>query len=265
MKQPKIIFFDIDDTLYIKDEAYIPSSVTEQVLPRLREKGIIPAIATGRAIGSFPEALKPLLNPQGFELLVTINGQYNFYQEQVISHYPLAVERIEQVIDKLNSIGVAYALVGCDDVAVSEDNEMVKEALSPIRSDYIVEPNLHHRTAIYQILAFYPEFQEQKVIDSGVLGEDLKIIRWHSNAVDLLSKENSKARGILDVLAHFDVEKEETMAFGDGLNDLEMLSLVGMGIAMGNGEPSLKAVADYVTLPINQDGILIALEKLGVI
>ena len=73
MKKPiapiKIVFFDIDYTLYIKDEARIPASVTEQVLPRLKAKGIIPAIATGRNYESFPKALKPLMNKDGFELL----------------------------------------------------------------------------------------------------------------------------------------------------------------------------------------------------
>ena len=64
MKKPtapiKIVFFDIDYTLYIKDEARIPTSVTEQVLPRLKAKGIIPAIATGRNYDGFPGALKAL-------------------------------------------------------------------------------------------------------------------------------------------------------------------------------------------------------------
>lgn len=265
MKQPKIVFFDIDDTLYIKDEARIPSSIIEQVLPRLREKEIIPAIATGRAIGIFPDALKPLLGSAGFEFLVSINGQYNCYQDQIISHYPLAISRIEQAIEKLKSIGVVYGLVSHDMVAVSEDNEMVRGALAPIKNDYVIDPDLHHHRAVYQMLAFFPESQVEKVVASGVLGEDLKIVRWHENAVDLLNSENSKARGISDVLAYLGIAKEESMAFGDGFNDLEMLSFVGMGIAMGNAEPALKAVADYVTLPIKQDGVLYALENLGVI
>lgn len=100
-KPIKIVFFDIDDTLYVKHKAYIPKSITEQVLPRLKAKGIIPAIATGRNHGCFPEALKPYLNPEiGFELFVTINGQYNFYKDQIISDYSLSREQIERIIEK---------------------------------------------------------------------------------------------------------------------------------------------------------------------
>lgn len=264
-RTPKIVFFDIDETLYIKAEKRIPASIGEQVIPRLKAKGIIPAIATGRCIGAFPDALKPLLGEQGFELLVSINGQFNQYRHTVISEYPIAVERIEQVAATLTSLGIAYGLVSNRQTSVSFDSPRVKAALSPIKADYLIDPDLYRHEPIYQLLAFYPPEQEAEVIASGVLGDDLKIVRWHDNAVDLLAKTHSKAMGIQDVLAHFGVSMDDVMAFGDGLNDIEMLSTVGFGVAMGNGEAELKTVADYVTLPIEQDGILHALEQLGVI
>lgn len=266
LKSPiKIVFFDIDETLYIKAEQRIPRSVIEQVLPRLKARDIIPAIATGRCIGAFPAALKPLLGERGFELFVTINGQYNRYQDRLISHYPLSPERIEQAVAHLNQLGIIYGLVSCDEVAVSADSPQVKQSLSPIKADYIIDPDFYKQQPIYQLLAFFPAEQEQAVAASGILQQDLKIIRWHEQAVDLLHGEHSKAMGIGDVLAQLGLSHDNAMAFGDGLNDLEMLSMVGCGVAMGNGEPSLKAVADYVTLPIEQDGILHALEQLGVI
>ncbi|QGM81143.1 Cof-type HAD-IIB family hydrolase [Otariodibacter oris] len=261
----KVIFFDIDETLYYKKETRIPTSITEQVLPRLKEKGIIPAISTGRTYGAFPDALKPLLNEKGFELFVTINGQYNLYKNEIITQYPLTQERVSRVIQKLNTLGIEYGVVTADEIAVSKNTEQVEVSLRPIKSDYIVDPDHHLHHQVFQLLAFFEEDRIQDIIDADVLEDDLKEVRWHQYSVDLLNKHNSKAKGITDVLAHFGIGIDNSMAFGDGLNDVEMLSTVGYGVAMGNAEPSVKELADYVTLPIEQDGVLVALEKLGVI
>ncbi|MDG6832999.1 Cof-type HAD-IIB family hydrolase [Glaesserella parasuis] len=261
----KIVFFDIDETLYYKKETRIPLSISEQVLPRLRAKGIIPAIATGRTYGAFPKAIKPLMNEKGFDLFVTTNGQYNLYRDQVISEYPLTTERIERILAKLQALQIEYAFVTAEQIAASKNTAEVEESLRPIKEDYIVDPNFYLDHLVIQLLAFFPQERTEEVIRSGILEDDLKEVRWHKYSVDLLNKNNSKARGIEDVLNHFGFGIENAMAFGDGLNDLEMIATVGFGVAMGNAEDELKAVADYVTLPIEQDGILVALEKLGVI
>lgn len=261
----KIVFFDIDNTLYIKNEARLPASIIEEVLPRLKAKGIIPAIATGRNIGGFPKALLPYLNEQGFELLVSINGQDNVYRQQQISAYRLSVARIAQAVEKFKQLGIEYAFVSRENVAVSADNAVVKAATSPITKDYIIDPDYYLRDETVQMLAYYPASQDEVVKAAGILGDDLKAVRWDDNAVDLLYKENSKARGITDALAFFGLNIENAMAFGDGLNDIEMFETVGFAVAMGNAEPELKAIADFVTKEIQDDGILYALEVLGVI
>lgn len=261
----KIVFFDIDETLYYKKECRIPDSISQQVLPQLKAKGIIPAIATGRTLGAFPKAILPLMNSAGFELFVTTNGQYNVYQGKEISKYALTTERIERILEKLNALQIEYGFVTPDEIAVSKNTAEVEKSLRPIKEDYVVDPHYYLDHCVLQLLAFFPQERTQEVINSGVLEDDLKEVRWHKYSVDLLKKEHSKALGIQDVLQHFNIPMESAMAFGDGLNDLEMLSTVGYGVAMGNGEEELKALADYVTLPIEQDGILDALKKLGVI
>lgn len=266
IEQPiKIIFFDIDDTLYYKKETRIPESITQEVLPKLKARGIIPAIATGRCIGAFPKAIKPYLNQDGFELFVSINGQFNRYKDTIISQYPLSTERIEKIIKHLSALNIEYGFVTTEQFAVSKNTPEVIESLTPIKEDYIIDPEHYKNHTVIQMLAFYSQEQSQKVINSGMLDEDLKEVRWHPFAVDILTKKNSKAKGIQDVLTYLNLDMKNAVAFGDGLNDLEMLSHVGFGIAMGNAVPELKKMADYVTSPIEKDGILTALQKFNII
>ena len=61
------------------------------------------------------------------------------------------------------------------------------------------------------------------------------------------------------------LSREDTIAFGDGPNDVDMIAFAGTGVVMGNGRPELKAQADFVTKSVDEDGIAYALEKLGLI
>ena len=65
----------------------------------------------------------------------------------------------------------------------------------------------------------------------------------------------SKSSGIEKMLAELHLPREQSMAFGDSMNDYDMLQYVGIGIAMGNAEDAVKAIADRVTAPCDQGGI----------
>ena len=75
----------------------------------------------------------------------------------------------------------------------------------------------------------------------------------------------SKARGIEQALNHLGLTWADTLAFGDGMNDIEMLQHAACGVAMGNARAELKVVADYVCPPVWENGIYHGLQALGVL
>jgi hydroxymethylpyrimidine pyrophosphatase-like HAD family hydrolase len=83
--------------------------------------------------------------------------------------------------------------------------------------------------------------------------------------IKFLQEDVTKSLAILKVLEYFGIDKSEAIAFGDGENDIDMLELVGLGIAMGNGHEKLKLVADFVTRKSGEDGIEFALKEYKVI
>ena len=66
-------------------------------------------------------------------------------------------------------------------------------------------------------------------------------------------------------ISHFGIKLEETMAFGDGGNDIDMIKHAGIGVAMGNARDEVKAAADYVTTSVDDNGILNALIELNIL
>ena len=72
---------------------------------------------------------------------------------------------------------------------------------------------------------------------------------------DVVEKEASKAEGLKRVCEYFGVPFGQTVAFGDSMNDYEVIRAAGVGVAMGNGDEELKRAADYVTANIEDDGV----------
>ena len=113
---------------------------------------------------------------------------------------------------------------------------------------------------IYQAIAYVDE-----KVTLAELEDCCKLTRWSDFAVDIIAKKGGKVAGIQAFLEKYGISREETMAFGDGENDMEMLEFVQVGVAMGNAEDCVKKIADYVTDTVDDDGIEKALIDLGLL
>lgn len=118
---------------------------------------------------------------------------------------------------------------------------------------------------ILQIMGYFTAEEEKETDIFGKVLTHCEPMRWYPLFADIIARGNSKSTGIDKVLAYFDIDLKDTMAFGDGGNDIPMLKHVATGIAMGNAEPHVKAVADYVTTSVDEDGIANALKHFGLI
>jgi Cof subfamily protein (haloacid dehalogenase superfamily) len=113
-------------------------------------------------------------------------------------------------------------------------------------------------------LAFYGSREKSFVLQEAF--PELSVMLFSKNfGADVVEAEYSKAKGIDRLCEYFDIDKKDTYAFGDSLNDIEMLKMVNVGVAMGNAQDEAKAVADYITDKIDEDGIKNALVHFGLI
>lgn len=261
---PKIIFFDIDDTLCDTETGLVCES-TFVALRALRERGVRLAIATGRTPAVIPDVVWRLIEACQLDVLVCINGQFVQMQNRVLLRFGLEKSVIEAVAKVLRDKGIAHAFVDENGITTALDTSLSEAALNDLGLPRHFNPQhyLHHE--VCQMLAFYPSEQDaqiQAALDTP-LTKHLKIVRWHRNGVDILEKEGSKARGIQAVLQNLGLSCTQAAAFGDGNNDKEMFAAVGFSVAMGNAKDELKCLADYVAPDVQKDGIYRALCQLG--
>lgn len=258
-KKIKIVFFDIDDTLRVKETGYMPDSI-QHVFQALRKKGILTGIASGRAsYGIVPEI--KALEPDYFAM---INGSYvEDRKGNVIYHKPIPYELVEKYIDWSKRDGFDYGLMAAHKATLSTRTPRISEIMDLIYVDLETDPDLHKEHPIYQMWTFEPEEVDLELPED--LGKELRSVRWNAMSSDIVLKEASKASGVAKVVEQLGLKPENVLVFGDELNDLELFDYAGISIAMGVSHPEVQAKADYVTKKVEEDGILDALEKLGMV
>ena len=84
---------------------------------------------------------------------------------------------------------------------------------------------------------------------------DVEITAWWDKAVDIIPSSSGKGKAVNNILAYYGFSKDESIAFGDGNNDIEMLKAVGTGVAMENSNNDVKAAADVVCKSVEDDGV----------
>ena len=116
---------------------------------------------------------------------------------------------------------------------------------------------------IYQIGPFETDPKQEARLLNKL--QNCQSTRWHDLAIDILHKDGGKQNGIKAFLKEYNIDAQETMAFGDGNNDKEMFEFVSTSVAMGNAKEELKKCATYITDDIDNDGIYNALKFFNLI
>ncbi|MBQ8184471.1 MAG: Cof-type HAD-IIB family hydrolase [Lachnospiraceae bacterium] len=262
MGQRKIIFFDIDGTLCAFG-GQVPES-TKEAIRLLKEKGHIPVVCTGRPRCTvFSE-----ITDMGFPGIIAGAGTYIEYEGRVIEDRLLTREELQHALDFLEEIHMPVLLEGsrymCYDMTRNMEMEfpvlkrMKKEAPGALRP-ITLEAEAGKMTVFLTDWELFKDRMDE-------LSDFQSVIHYPKCIhAELLPKGVSKARGIETLLAHLGIPREDTYAFGDGPNDLEMLQYVEYGVAMGNGDPGIIQAAKYKAKRIDEDGIWESLKEFGLI
>ena len=256
----KAVFFDIDGTLLSHRTNSVPASA-RRALELLREKGILTFIATGRHI-SMLRRLRPL-DGLRFDGIVSLNGQYCCNEEGVLYHCPIEPGDIATLLDYLKENPHPCILVEEDQMYINFHNALVEKVQAAIHSDMpdLGDLDRGYTHPIYQAILYMSDENLEKLPPMP----HVKLTRWNLGGADVIPATGGKSAGITRVLEYYGIDREDTMAFGDGENDVDMFCAVGTAVAMGNACQAAKNAAHHVTGDIDNDGIWNALKHFGVL
>lgn len=259
MTKQSVIFFDIDGTLLNHDKD-LPHSTKESIF-KLKELGHEVAIATGRAPFMFEDLRKEL----DINTFVSYNGQYVVLRGEVLYTNPLKISSLEKLTEAALENNHPVVFMDHEDMKANvPEHAYIKESIDTLKINRFPthDPHYYKGRELFQSLLFCPEGEEKQYEQ---VFSDFDFVRWHPVSVDILPQGGSKAKGIEKIVEVLDIPKERQYAFGDGLNDLEMLSTITNSVAMGNAEETVKEVAKYVTKSVEDNGILHGLQMVGLL
>lgn len=258
----KALFFDVDGTLVSFDTHHIPQS-TIDALTLARARGIKVFTSTGRPpqlLNNIPE-VEPVMD--GY---ILATGALCLCDGHVVRKDVIPPHEAEAIVRFCQECGLPAVVVGTRDIQIVNRNDLVNEVfygmLKVTYNKFDVPLDEVLAQGILQITPFLTA-DEEKILLPHLPG--CNSARWYPAFCDITSASADKANGVRAIAEYLGIDMSETMAFGDGGNDMPMLRIAGTGVAMGNALDEVKAHADYVTTDVDDNGVRNALQHFGLI
>lgn len=258
-----LIFFDIDGTLIDEKEHRMPESA-RRAISRARQNGHICMINTGRTkrlVG------KDITGPAEFDGLLLGCGTMITYREETLFHKTFSEEQSVRIQEGLRHHGIDALLEGCENDYLENFDRMVHPHFKKYAEKYEDFSFGNWEDAIGHFDKLYAYAEDRRRMDAFAdeFSEELDFIDRRRGFFEIIPRGCSKASAMDHIARILKIPLEETVAIGDSSNDVVMLKRAGLSIAMGNGTDEVKALADYVTTAVENDGIWNALDWLGVL
>lgn len=276
----KIVFLDVDGTL-CNDHDQVPESAA-QAIRQARKNGHLVYLCTGRSKAEIYDYIMEI----GFDGIIGAGGGFVTIGDEMLYHKRVSDADVRHLVDFFNENHVDFYLESNGGLYASKNlvSHLERLMYGDLENDEAArqrkkERPSHFIEALIEGEDLYrSDVNKACFIQSDVPFETIKkefegefnvihctVPAFGEDSGELAVPGVHKATAIETLLAHLGIDRENTMAIGDGMNDAEMLEYCKIGIAMGNAKPGLKEIADEITDTHDEGGIYNSFKKHGLI
>ena len=264
----RFVAIDVDGTLLDSNKNL--NAHTKKTIQQCIKKGITVCICTGRplqTIDRFTELLGveecPAIQEMPFILyngaMVAVGKKHDILFEQ-----PLSENAGKELLSLGQELGSTLIAWSKNRLYVNELNARIENycTITPIEPILITDPNTLAKQGITKMIWYDDAERMPNLIDilnAKAVRQEINYFTSNPLFLELVDRRCSKGLAIEQLIRHLGISREETIAIGDGYNDIPMLEYAGLGIAMGNACNAVKAAADTVTLTNDEEGVAHAL------
>lgn len=273
MPDIRLVALDLDGTLLNSDKEL--SSRNRQALERASAHGLIVVPATGRFYKGIPQVVRDL---SFVRYVISINGAQvsDIRTGESIYSTDIPVDEGVAFYEYLDTLPVIYDAYADDWGYITEDMQqrITEYGMLPFQIQMMNQlrsavPELKaflregtHRLQKMQVFVRDPAYRDRLIMEFTERYPQFAVSASLPNNIEVNSRDADKGRALHALATHLGIANEQTMAFGDGRNDLTMLRAAGIGVAMANGHPDVKAAADMVAESCDADGVAKVIETL---
>ncbi len=258
----KLVSFDLDMTLLDHETYEIPGSALE-ALERLRERGHVVVLATGRDMDNHYSRI--FRDTVGADAVIHMNGTKITVGDELIYEHRMDAGLLERALQFAEDHGYSLGVTIGDEDYYTHSEQVAEHDVRRWGEcgRQFQDPRKLLDLGV-RTMAYIGPPDGARVIEAAF--PELKLLLFAGlQGADVIEKAVSKAQGLERLCKYYGMELKDTYAFGDSMNDYEIIQTAGVGIAMGNALDVLKEAADYVTADIQEDGVYKACVHFGLI
>jgi hypothetical protein len=264
----KLIALDIDGTLLDKNKAI--SAKTKSVIQAIPKS--IPIVLISSRMPDAMRYLQEELDILTFPI-VAYNGGLVLYENNILSHTGIDFQSFKTILEHNKDLGLHLSLFHNDEWFAPQDDFWSQREIRNTKVNPVYKSNKEvfndwkiNNKEPHKIMAMGDEEKMDVLYNNLSNSENRKLHLYRSKPtyIEMAPRQISKLSGLKVLLENIytEISLSDIIAYGDNYNDIEMLESIGLGVAVENAKPEVKAVADEITQANVEDGVATHLQKI---